>query len=336
MPTPMPTPTPAPPPPPTTWPPQSTRTHARRAALAALATLTLAPLVACAENDAPATSSTSTITDGSTAAGEPQTQRLPYAEEFEALERKYDARLGVYAIDTGTGREVAYNDSERFLFASTFKALAAGAVLRKHTLDGMDQVITYSKDEVVVNSPVTEKHVKTGMTLKALCDAAVRFSDNTAANLLFEQLGGPEGLQAVLEELGDDMTRMERIEPGLSDWSPDSTRDTSTPRALAQDLRAFVLGDVLAEPERAQLTTWLRTNTTGDETIRAGVPRKWVVGDKTGSGNNYGIRNDIAVVWPPDSAPVVMAILTNRSAPDAASDNRLLAEAATVITDTLP
>lgn len=229
MPTPMPTPTPAPPPPPTTWPPQSTRTHARRAALAALATLTLAPLVACAENDAPATSSTSTITDGSTAAGEPQTQRLPYAEEFEALERKYDARLGVYAIDTGTGREVAYNDSERFLFASTFKALAAGAVLRKHTLDGMDQVITYSKDEVVVNSPVTEKHVKTGMTLKALCDAAVRFSDNTAANLLFEQLGGPEGLQAVLEELGDDMTRMERIEPGLSDWSPDSTRDTSTP-----------------------------------------------------------------------------------------------------------
>jgi beta-lactamase class A len=318
-------------------------TRARRALLGALATLALVPLVACGQGDSPASSSPSaatpssatpsSATTGPSAAAKPGPQ--PYAGEFKELEQKFDARLGIYAIDTGSGREVAYNDGERFLFASTFKALAAGAVLRKYSLDGMDRVITYSKDDLVANSPVTEEHVKTGMSLGALCDAAVRYSDNTAANLLFGQLGGPKGLDAVLEGLGDDVTRMERLEPDLSLWNPDDTRDTSTPRTLAEDLRAFVLGDVLGKDERAQLTKWLRTNTTGDETIRAGMPKGWVVGDKTGSGTNYGARNDIAVVWPPGSAPIVMAILSNRSEEDADYDNKLIAQAASVIADTL-
>ena len=165
-------------------------------------------------------------------------------------------------------------------------------------------------------SPVTEQRVGTSMTLKALCSAAVRYSDNTAANLLLDELGGPKGLDAILEELGDDVTRMERREPELNDWAPGDTRDTSTPRALARDLRAFVLGDVLEAPERAQLTRWLRTNTTGDALIRAGVPDGWKVGDKTGTGATYGARNDIAVVWPPDRAPIVIAIMSNRAEPD--------------------
>ncbi|GAU64859.1 beta-lactamase [Streptomyces sp. NBRC 110611] len=255
--------------------------------------------------------------------------------EFKKLERKFDARLGVYAIDTGTGREVAYNDGERFGHHSTFKAFAAGAVLRKHSLGGMDKVIKYSSDDLVDNSPITEKHVATGMTLRELCDAAVRYSDNTAANLLFADLGGPKALNAVLKELGDDVTRMARIEPELSNWVPGEKRDTSTPRALAEDLRAFVLGDALGKAEREQLTQWLRTNTTGAELIKAGVPKNWVVGDKTGAGSFYGARNDIAVVWPPDGAPIVMAILTNRTTKDAVFDNKLIAEAASVVVDRL-
>ncbi|NWF27240.1 class A beta-lactamase [Streptomyces sp. PKU-EA00015] len=306
------------------------RTCVRRTVVGAVAVLALVPLAACGQDGGPPVSSSpSAQTTRATTAAK------PFVGAFQELERRYDARLGVYAVDTGSGREVAYKDGQRFAYASTFKALAAGAVLRQHSPGGMDQVITYSRDDLITHSPVTEKHVGTGMTLRALCEAAVRYSDNAAANLLFDRLGGPKGLDAVLEELGDDVTRMERREPELSRWAPGDTRDTSTPRAMAGNLRAFVLGDVLGQAERAQLTTWLRTNKTGDELIRAGVPKGWVVGDKTGTGSGYGARNDIAVVWPPDASPIVVAIMSNRSEKDAAFDNRLIAQAASVVTDTL-
>ncbi|MCX5103980.1 MULTISPECIES: class A beta-lactamase [unclassified Streptomyces] len=314
---------------------------ARRALLGALAAFALVPIAACDGADtrpgssaSPAASSPHAGSTGPATSAKPF-DRERFARQFKDLERKYDARLGVYAIDTGTGREVTHNDAERFAHASTFKALAAGAVLHKYSLGGMDEVIKYSKKDLVSDSPVSERHVGTGMSLSALCDAAVRFSDNTAANLLLDRLGGPRGLDAVLADIGDDVTRMEHREPELNRWSPGATSDTSTPRALAGDLRAFVLGDLLGNGERAQLTKWLRTNTTGAELIRAGMPRGWVVGDKTGSGGTYGTRNDIAVVWRPDGAPVVVAILSNRFQEDAEYDNALIAEAASVVAEAL-
>ncbi|GGT80238.1 MULTISPECIES: class A beta-lactamase [Streptomyces] len=309
---------------------------ARRTLLGALATLALLPVVACGRSASPPASAPPVpSTSSPSSATRPHASPKPFAGEFAELERTFDARLGVYAVDTGTGREVAYHDGERFPYASTFKALAAGAVLRTYSLGGMGRVVTYSTKDLVAHSPVTEKHVKTGMTLDALCDAAVRYSDNTAANLLLDQLGGPKGLDAVLEELGDDVTHMERREPELSRWTPGSAPDTTTPRALAGDLRAFVLGDVLGPPERARLTHWLRTNTTGDETIRAGIPKGWAVGDKTGTGSGYGARNDIAVVWPPGRAPIVMAIMSRRAEAGAEHDDRLIARAASVAVATL-
>ncbi|MFD8748246.1 class A beta-lactamase [Streptomyces sp. NPDC059616] len=314
---------------------------ARRALLGALAAFALVPIAACDGADTrPGSSASPAVSSPHAGSTGPATSAKPFdrerfARQFEDLERKYDARLGVYAIDTGTGREVTHNDGERFAHASTFKALAAGAVLRKYSLGGMDEVIKYSKKDLVSDSPVSERHVGTGMSLSALCDAAVRFSDNTAANLLLDRLGGPRGLDAVLADIGDDVTRMEHREPELNRWSPGATSDTSTPRALAGDLRAFVLGDLLGNGERAQLTKWLRTNTTGAELIRAGMPRGWVVGDKTGSGGTYGTRNDIAVVWRPDGAPVVVAILSNRFQEDAEYDNALIAEAASVVAEAL-
>lgn len=301
----------------------------RRAVPGALAVLALVLLVACGPDGSPAAPTPSTTTTRPTA------DEKQFAGEFTKLEREFKARLGVYAVDTGTGREVAWNEGERFAYASTFKALAAGAVLDEYSLDGMDRRITYSRADLIAHSPVTEKHVETGMTLSQLCDGAVRYSDNTAANLLLDALGGPRILDSTLKEIGDDVTRMERREPELSRWVPGETRDTTTPRALARDLRAYVLGDVLPKDERAQLTKWLRTNTTGDELIRAGVPRNWVVGDKTGTGSGYGARNDIAVVWPPDGAPIVMAIMSNRKTENAGHDDRLIAEAASVIAGTL-
>ncbi|MCM2416868.1 class A beta-lactamase [Streptomyces sp. RKAG293] len=300
-------------------------TRARRAVLGGLAVLTVLPLAACGSGGTP------TSPAPSATASRPDPAAKPSVGDLQRLERTYGARLGVYAVNTGNGRELAYRDTERFAYASTFKAFAAAAVLRKYSLAGMDKVIKYSHDDLLDHSPVTARHTGTGMTLRELCDAAVRYSDNTAANLLFDALGGPKGLAAALAQAGDTATRVERREPDLNEWTPGATRDTTTPRAWAGNLRAYVLENALGNDERAQLTKWLRTNTTGDELIRAGIPKGWTVGDKTGGGGVYAVRNDIAVVWPPNAAPIVMAIMTNRGTKNAPYDNKLLAEAASVI-----
>ncbi|PTA47578.1 class A beta-lactamase [Micromonospora sp. RP3T] len=247
-------------------------------------------------------------------------------QAFRQLEERFDARLGVYAVDTGTGRTVQYRADERFAYASTFKALAAAEVLDGTTDAELDRVVRYSADDLVTYSPVTEQHVATGMTLRAIADAAVRYSDNTAGNLMLRHLGGPQKFEKELRGIGDKVTDPARYETALNEARPGDRRDTSTPRAMAGSLRAYTVGTALEPADRDTLNGWLRGNTTGGELIRAGVPAGWVVGDKTGSGG-YGTRNDIAVIWPPDRAPIVLAILSSRDQEDADYDNALIAEA---------
>ena len=251
---------------------------------------------------------------------------------FSNLEKQYDARLGVYALDTGSGRTVTYRSDERFAFASTSKVLLAATLLREgHDLD---KVIRYTKEDLVTYSPITEKHVDTGMTLREICDAALRYSDNTAANLLFRELGGPAAVQSEVRKLGDRTTNLNRTEPTLNEATPGDIRDTSTPRVLAKDLRAYLLGCALHPAQRELLTDWMQRNTTGDKLIRAGVPTDWKVADKTGSAS-YGTRNDIAVIWPPDRAPIVLTIMSTRSTADATYNDALLAAATRVVVQQL-
>ncbi|GAB2905086.1 class A beta-lactamase [Streptomyces mayteni] len=300
-----------------TTPPRLRRNAARLAGV-----LALVALPACGQTAAPAPSPEGAAMVAPVSAAD--TER-----EFAALEREFDARLGVYALDTGTGREVEYRADDRFAFASTFKSLAVGATLQRYGVEGMDQVVEYSADDIVPNSPVTENFVETGMSLRELSAATLWYSDNTAANLLFDALDGPEGLEAALEELGDDVTEMDRYEPELSDAVPGDIRDTSTPRALAGSLRAYLLGDALEREERELLTTWMATNTTGETLIDAGVPDGWTVADKSGTAG-YGGRNDIAVLWPEDGGnPIVMAVLSSRDQEGATRDDALIARAAT-------
>ncbi|THF76959.1 class A beta-lactamase [Cohnella fermenti] len=254
--------------------------------------------------------------------------------DFVQLESKFSAHLGVYAIDTGTKRIVAYRPDERFAYASTFKALAVGAVLQQNSIDELDKMITYTDKDLVNYSPITEKHVHAGMTLRELSEAAICYSDNTAGNLLLKELGGPNGFRSALMNIGDSVTNPERFETDLNEAIPGDIRDTSTPRALATSLQAFTLGGVLPTDKRTILTDWLKGNITGDNLIRAGVPEGWKVGDKTGAGG-YGTRNDIAVVWPPNRDPIVIAILSSRNTQNAAYDDALIAQATKVALDVL-
>ncbi|MFF2504635.1 class A beta-lactamase [Streptomyces sp. NPDC058067] len=254
------------------------------------------------------------------------------------LEAGYPGRIGVHALDTGTGACLAYRADERFAIASTFKVLAAAAVLRRGREQEpglLDVLVRYTRDDLVAASPRTTLHLETGMTVRELCDATITYSDNTAGNLLLRRIGGPSGVTAFARSLGDRETRLDRWETDLNTNIPGDPRDTTTPAAMTADLRALVLGDALHPLDRGQLTRWLVENTTGDKRIRAGLPPGWRVADKTGS-PAYGGVNDVAVAWPPGGrAPLVISVYTTRLDADTPGEDRIAADITRIAVDTL-
>ena len=229
---------------------------------------------------------------------------------WSRLEQETGGRLGISLLDTGTGRRWGHRAGERFPFCSTFKLLAAAAILAKVDRGGEDlgRRIAFGRGDLVTYSPITEKHADgSGMTLAELCEAAMTLSDNTAANLILASLGGPAGLTAFARSLGDPATRLDRIETELNEATPGDPRDTTTPDAMAANLNALAVGSALSPGSRRQLVAWMTANRTGDEKVRAGLPTGWTIGDKTGSGG-FGTTNDVAVIWPPGTAPLVLCI----------------------------
>ncbi|WP_232662840.1 class A beta-lactamase [Pseudonocardia sp. TRM90224] len=254
----------------------------------------------------------------------------PASADLAALEGRFGARLGVYAISPISGKEVRHRPDELFPMCSTFKGLAVAALLDKFPISHLEEVVPFTSRALLDGSPISKENVGSGMTVRELCDAAIRYSDNTAANLLLEQIGGPAELTAFLRSLGDDVTRLDRIEPELNSAEPGDPRDTTSPRAIGNDYRELVLGKRLATDTKFELTRWLTTNTTGDDRIRAGLPPDWKVGDKTGTGS-YGTANDVAIAWPPSMPAIVVSILSTKPAKDAVADSALIAEAAKIV-----
>jgi beta-lactamase class A len=247
--------------------------------------------------------------------------------DLARLELENGGRLGVAVQDTGTGARAGHRDGERFPMCSTFKLLAAAAVLKR--VDGgqerLDRRVTFAASDIVVNSPITKERVGgAGMTLAELCEAAMIVSDNTAGNLLLTSLGGPQAITDYARTLGDTMTRLDRIEPDLNEAVPGDPRDTTTPQAMLSNVRNLVLGKALSAASKEQLIKWLRGNKTGDTRLRAGLPAGWLTGDKTGSGER-GTTNDVGVVWPPGRAPIVVAIYYTETSIAAEKRNAVLA-----------
>ncbi|WP_030785278.1 class A beta-lactamase [Streptomyces sp. NRRL S-920] len=254
------------------------------------------------------------------------------------LEKGYPGRIGLHALNTGTGATLGYRADERFAIASTFKVLAAAAILRRAREEEpglLDTVIRYGRDDLVTYSPRCEMHLATGMTVRELCDATITYSDNAAGNLLMRRIGGPSGITRFARSLGDPHTRLDRWETDLNTNIPGDPRDTTTPAAMTANLRKLVLGDALAPLDRDQLIRWLVENTTGDKRIRAGLPEGWRVGDKTGS-PAYGGINDVAVAWPPKGgAPLVISVYTTRLDPDTPGEDRIAADMTRIAVDAL-
>lgn len=259
--------------------------------------------------------------------------RGSFHKRLAELEKRYGGQLGVAVLDTATGNTLTYRADQRFPLCSTFKVLAAGRVLARVD-QGQDQLnrrIHYRASDLVVYSPETEKHVDDGMTLAAICHAAVALSDNTAANLLLDTVGGPEALTQYLRTLGDKMTRLDGREP-LCRSFPAGTRDNSTtPRAMLGSLNRLLLGDALLPESRQQLQTWMIDGTTGTQRLRAGLPAGWRVGDKTGSGC-HATANDVAIVWPPGRPPRLITVYYTGSKASKEQQNAVLAEIGSMAT----
>ncbi|MFD3548671.1 class A beta-lactamase [Streptomyces sp. NPDC058655] len=256
--------------------------------------------------------------------------------ELRALEREHDARLGVFARDTGSGRTILYRADETFPMCSVFKTVAVAAVLRDLDRDGgfLARRIHYTEQDVRASghAPVTGKaeNLAGGLTVGQLCAAAICQSDNCAANLLLRELGGPRAVTRFCRSTGDRVTRLDRWEPELNSAEPDRLTDTTSPRAVGRTYERLVLGDALAPHDRGLLRDWLLANTTSTERFRAGLPADWALADKTGGGR-YGTNNDVGVTWPPGGAPIVMAVLTTKPQPDAAPDNPLVRKSAALL-----
>ncbi|ANI29117.1 beta-lactamase [Yersinia entomophaga] len=256
----------------------------------------------------------------------------PLSEQLTALEEKAQGRLGVSLINIQSGKELQYRGNEAFPFCSTFKLVLAAAILRQSMSQPalLEKHITYSEADLLSYAPIARENLGKGMTIAALCAAALQYSDNTAANLLIQQLGGLEGVNKFTQSLGDTAFRLDRWEPELNSAIPGDPRDTTTPSSMAALVKKIQFGDGLAPAQQQQLAQWLKGNTTGNASIRAGVPADWLVGDKTGSGD-YGTTNDVAVLWPPTGAPLILAVYFTQHKKDAESRRDVLAEATRII-----
>lgn len=258
--------------------------------------------------------------------------------ELMAIEARSGGRLGVAILDLATGRRINHRGEERFALCSTFKMLLAAMVLARvdRGEEQLDRRLVFEPDELVSYSPVTETRTGSpGMTIAELCEAAVTTSDNSAANLLLATVGGPPALTAFARSIGDQSTRLDRLEPELNFVEPGDPRDTTTPAAMLVSMRGLLVEDSLSEVSRKRLVDWLIATRTGAKRLRAGVPADWRVGDKTGT-NGSGAVNDIAVMYPPGRAPLLVAAYYDAPDVDPAVRESVLAEVGAVVASLVP
>jgi beta-lactamase class A len=236
---------------------------------------------------------------------------------FKALEARTGGRIGVYAHNLKTGAGLAWRADERFVMCSTFKASLAACVLARidRGEDQLDQLVSYGPKDLLDYAPVAKENLANGaMSVAELCKGAVELSDNTCANLLLARIGGPAALTAFWRRTGDAVTRLDHNEPVLNRSPPGDPHDTTTPAAMAGNLNRLVLGKVLAPASRQRLTDWMLGCQTGANRLRAGLPKAWTIGDKTGN-NGKDAAGDIAVVWPRPDAPILISVYTQGGAP---------------------
>lgn len=232
------------------------------------------------------------------------------AAELRLIEAVGNGTLGVELFDTVSGMAVGLNRDRRFGHASSFKFSLAALLLQRHATGQIDadKRVTWTEADMLEYAPFTRERIGSGATLRELARATQVTSDNPAANILLRNLGGPAGLTAFWRSIGDEVSRLDRIEPEMNIVPPAEFRDTATPAAMARNVAKIIYGDVLPEAERAELKGWMIATETGLRRVRAGLPEGWVAGDKTGTSGMVGTEGnyiDIGFAEGPKGQPPI-------------------------------
>lgn len=260
-----------------------------------------------------------------------------FTARISTLEKESSGRIGISVISANGTPLLSYRENERFAMCSTFKALLGAAILSRvdTNMEALDRPISYKSSDILAYAPITKDNLSTGhMTVSELNAASIQYSDNTAANLLLDAIGGPKALTEYLRSIGDNTTRLDRNEPSLNTNMPGDLRDTSTPKAMAETLHKILIGDYLSPASKEQLKAWMVGNTTGANKLRAGFDNFWVVGDKTGSGGN-GASNDVAIVFPRGLDPFIVTVFYTGSAASNDTKSAVIADVALITCDVL-
>jgi beta-lactamase class A len=252
---------------------------------------------------------------------------------LKMLEETFDGKIGIYAVNTGNHEVIAYRANERFPVQSTMKLIGVAALLKEADKNPglLKQTIHYKQNDLMYWHPITGQHLKTGMSLKVLSEAAMTYSDNTAMNVITKKLGGPASITEFAHSIGNQTFNVEHYEGELNS-DPTNPKDSSTPKDMAISLQKLLLDNALSKTQRDALTLWMKNNTTSYKRIRAGTPIGWAVMDKTGSGD-YGIANDIAIMESPLCKPIILAIYTVQNKKYAKSQDDIVAKATSIVMD---
>ncbi|OCH03545.1 class A beta-lactamase [Aliivibrio fischeri] len=253
-------------------------------------------------------------------------------QNIEAIELSSGGYIGVSVLNTETNKTWEYKGDQRFPMMSTFKTLACAKMLYDSSVGGIDKYKTTSitKEQIIPWSPVTEPLVDHMITTKKACEATMLMSDNTAANIVLSEIGGPSSLTQFLRAIGDDKTRLDRIEPELNEAKNGDKRDTTTPVAMSQTLNALLFGNTLNPQDEQTLKSWMMNNKVSDPLLRSILPNNWSIADRSGAGG-FGSRGITAAVWNDKHQPIIISIYLTQTKLDMAERNQVIVEVGNAI-----
>ncbi|MCX7124791.1 MAG: class A beta-lactamase [Gammaproteobacteria bacterium] len=256
------------------------------------------------------------------------------SQKLHQLEIKNHVEIGLSAIEAYNNTQINYHANKRFPMDSTSKLMTVSAILKKSESDPtlLRRKIFFTAEDVKKSgyAPITTKHIKSGMTVYDLCAVSLEYSDSAAVNQLIKILGGPNKVTQFARSIGDEKYLLVRWEPELNSAIPHDKRDTTTPSAMADSVQKLVLGNALGNSQRQQLKDWLKHCKTGNNRIRAGVPRNFIVADKTGTGG-YGSIGDIGVVWRPHASAIVLALYVRQNEKNAHTSGKVIEQATKIV-----
>lgn len=240
------------------------------------------------------------------------------------LELKLDTKIGVYALNTANNKAISYRANVHFPVQSTFKVIAVAALLKQSEQKQglLSKEILIKREDLLSWAPICKKHLGQTMTLEQLAEAAIRYSDNTATNIIINELGGLKAITEFAQSISNHSFKLSHYEEKLNS-NPAAEIDSSTPKDMAISLKKLLTEEILSSENRSKLFLWLKNNTTGDNKIRAGVPANWLVADKTGSGS-YGVNNDLGMVWSKNHKAIILSIYTNKKEKAAIKDDKVI------------